>query len=171
MVFRGDNIRDHMGDPGVCGEAGCSASRMGSIKAVDFEARLPGCSGQDADVSPAYTVVQMHEAERDLGIRYIPETWITVPKEIRPPEWDKLDYKDPVVKLKRNLYGHPKAGHPWASACDAAIKRCGFESLESWECLYFHSLFFDCRHCGLADLNHTSIRVSLTWIVEDINPY
>ena len=45
VVLRGDNIKDKTGDPGVFGEAGCSASLMGSFKAVDFVARLPGHDG------------------------------------------------------------------------------------------------------------------------------
>ena len=44
----------------------------------------------------------------------------------------------PVVELKVNLYGHPKAGLYWEEHCHAAIKRCGFEPVEDWECLFKH---------------------------------
>ena len=64
------------------------------------------------------------------------ETWIHLPKSRRPTSWDKI--KDPVCKLKRNLYGHPIAGLIWEKHCQKAIFSCGFKRIPGWECLFVH---------------------------------
>ena len=43
------------------------------------------------------------------------ETWITLPADRRPKEWDLIE--EPVVMLERNLYGHPLAGLLWEKWC------------------------------------------------------
>ena len=45
---------------------------------------------------------------------------------------------DPVVELHLNLYGRPKAGLYWEEHCHSGIKRCGFEKVDDWECLFKH---------------------------------
>ena len=45
---------------------------------------------------------------------------------------------DSVVELVVNLYGHAKAGLYWEEHCHGAIKRCGFEKVDDWECLFKH---------------------------------
>ena len=57
------------------------------------------CDGEDGDALGAYT-------QAWLGG---PPTWITIPKEYWLKEWFGK-YTQPVVRLQRNLYGHPLAG-------------------------------------------------------------
>ena len=44
----------------------------------------------------------------------------------------------PVVRLKLALYGHPLAGLHWEKHAADAVKRCGFEAVQDWECMCYH---------------------------------
>ena len=68
---------------------------------------------QQADARIAYTQADMvhyvllNEAREGT----VPaETWVVLPPEARPKEWEKHPYKDPVVRLDKALYGHSDAG-------------------------------------------------------------
>ena len=47
------------------------------------------------------------------------------------PEW-----KDPVVPLERNLYGHPLAGLLWERQFENVLLEHGWENAPNWECLF-----------------------------------
>ena len=94
---------------------------------LDYIVRLPGNNGEDADATSAYTQTQLGG----------PVTWISLPKDQRPPEWARK-FKDPVVILSLNLYGHPLAGLYWEVHCHKHIKALGFEPVTGWECLLAH---------------------------------
>ena len=64
------------------------------------------------------------------------ETWITIPRDRWPKSWANIP--DPVVRLERNLYGHPLAGLLWEKFCQKSILNAGFEKVLGWECLYVH---------------------------------
>ena len=64
------------------------------------------------------------------------ETWISLPKHQQPSSWSK--FKDPVCRLRLNLYGHPLAGLYWEKHCEKVILEAGFEKVTGWECLYVH---------------------------------
>ena len=102
---------------------------MEAAKFVDAIARFEGCDGEEADATGAYI-------QADLGG---PPTWVKVPRDRWPKEWgNKYDNDEPVVLLKRALYGHPLAGLYWEQHCRKAIKDLGFEPVIGWECLYVH---------------------------------
>ena len=111
----------------VFAEQGTSSSSLASAKMVDLSARLTGNSGEDADATSAYT-------QTPLGG---PVTWISLPKDQRPSEWARK-FRDPVVILSLNLYGHPLAGLYWELYCHNHIKALGFEHVVGWECLFVH---------------------------------
>ena len=117
---------------------GASASHMAATKSLDAIARMPGCDGEDSDALAAYTRIPLKDAERLLGPGVMPGTWMSLPRDRWPPEWHKLDYKDPVCPLLQNLYGHPLAGLLWVKGCQEKILKVGFEKVQGWECLYFH---------------------------------
>jgi hypothetical protein len=83
------------------------------------------CYGEDADAIGAYT-------QALLGC---PKTWNTIPREYWPPDWHGK-YTEPLVLLKRNLYGHLLAGLFWQRHCQSALFIFGWEQVEGWECLY-----------------------------------
>ena len=106
---------------------------------LDALSRIPGYDGQNADAFKAYTQAALADFEGDT------ETWVELPQERWPNSWFKDGdrrkeplYIRPVVRLLRNLYGHPLAGLWWEKHCDAKIVKCGFEKVQGWECLYIH---------------------------------
>ena len=59
-----------------------------------------------------------------------PPTFIRLPKAWWPPDFHKL--RDPVVRLKVALYGHPRAGDMWHDKLEAILKSHGYETIEGW---------------------------------------
>ena len=107
---------------------------MASAKLLDAMARMPGFDGEDADAVGAYTQVVLGDMDGSV------ETWITLPPHKRPRNWKNLGYDDPVVPLRLNLYGHPKAGLYWEQHCARNILKNGFEKMRGWDNVYQHKL-------------------------------
>ena len=66
--FRGDIVKDDSGSYAVFTEQGSSVSQMTAAKVMVVFSRLPGCSGQAANVVSAYTQVKMEDASTLLKI-------------------------------------------------------------------------------------------------------
>ena len=60
-----------------------------------------------------------------------------LPPRLQPQSW-KTKFKDPVVKMRCNLYGHPLAGLYWELWSSKVYKDAGFEPVPGWECLWYH---------------------------------
>ena len=90
---------------------------------------MPGNDLDNADAEGAYTQSPMMEHD----------TWIHLPPEAIPPEYQAKfkSIHNPVVPMTRALEGHPRAGKFWEEYCLAALQR-GWETVEGWECLFFH---------------------------------
>ena len=120
IVYRGDQTKDEYGDLAVFSAQGTGSSHLSAAKFCDAIARMPGNSGGDSDASGAYTQLSLKGNK----------TFITPPRMWWTHEMENIKRKhncDPVVELKVNLYGHPKAGLYWEGHCHDAIRRCGFE--------------------------------------------
>jgi hypothetical protein len=136
VVFRGDQTKDETGFLAVFSEQGTSASHMAAAKFLDAIAKMPDMDGEDADAMSAYTQVIL-EGPGSLGAKYgHVETWVRLPPSQQPASWRNID--DPVVLLRINLYGHPRAGFYWEMFCHAIIKDAGFRSIPGWECMWYH---------------------------------
>ncbi len=127
VVFRGDKVRDESGFYAVFTEQSTSASHMSGGKFLDALARMPGMEGQISDAVSAYTQVPLPE---DL------ETYITLPPRRRPESWEGM--KEPVCRLRLNLYGHPLAGLLWGKSCEEKLMKLNFIKMKGWECMYIH---------------------------------
>jgi len=113
VVFRGDNVRDEEGFYAVFSEQGTSASHLAAAKFLDAIARMPGNDQEDSDAIGAYTLCELGG----------PPTWMTLPIDQRPESWAR--FKNPVCRLRRNLYGHPLAGLYWERHCSKALVDLG----------------------------------------------
>ena len=48
--------------------------------------------------------------------------------------------RNPMVRLRKALYGHKNSGAYWAECCDVKVKRCGFEPVgQAWPSVYANS--------------------------------
>ena len=68
------------------------------------------------------------------------ETWVRLPRERWPKSWIGK-FKDPVVRLRLALYGHPDSGGFWEKHCEQKLKQVGFDLLfpSSWPSVFFHT--------------------------------
>jgi len=55
-----------------------------------------------------------------------------------PKEWKEEGFIDPVCRLIKNLYGHPRAGNGWERHYEEFIRRHGFELVPEWPSVYFN---------------------------------
>ena len=62
FVLRGDIVKDDSGSYAVFNEQGSSASQMTAAKVMYVFSRPPGCAGEAADATSAYTQVKMEDA-------------------------------------------------------------------------------------------------------------
>ena len=101
VALRGDIVKDDSGSCAVFTERGSSASQMTAAKVMDIISRL---------AVSAYTQIKMEDAQTLLTNckSVCPDIWIRLPKHMWPKSWFSVE--DPVVRLERNLYGHPLAG-------------------------------------------------------------
>ena len=127
VVLRGDIVKDDSGSYAVITEQGSSASQMTAAKVMDIISRLPVCAGQAADAVSAYTQVKMEDAPKLLKTpkSECPDIWIRLPRHRWPKSWSSME--DPVVRLERNLSGHPLAGLLWERQFENVLLKYGWE--------------------------------------------
>ena len=137
VVLRGDIAKDDSGSYAVFTENGSSASQITAAKVIDIISRLPGCAGQAADATSANTQIKMEDAPTLLKIQRsdCPDIWTRLPKHKWPKSWSSME--DPIVPLKRHLYGHPLAGLLRELQFEKVLlKKYGWEKVPNWECLF-----------------------------------
>ena len=93
---------------------------------VDFNGCIPGNDCEQADAEQAYVQADLKGTE----------TWVALPPEAWPPEWQGKWHR-PVVRLLKALYGHPDSGTFWEKHCDKALRQCGFEPIVNWSSCYY----------------------------------
>ena len=49
-------------------------------------------------------------------------------------------YRDPLVRLKLALYGHPDSGGYWEQKCDSHPQQVGFKPIVDWRSCYDHEV-------------------------------
>ena len=87
---------------------------------------MEGNETQQCDAQQAYV-------QSELGGT---ETWIRLPKILRPGSW--AQYYEPVCILKLALYGHPDAGGYWERHCEEHLASIGFAPVPDWRSTYWH---------------------------------
>ena len=129
FVFRGSLVKDEYNNHAIFEELSSSPATLEASKAVDAYGLIDGNSSSQCDAEQAYV-------QSKLGGT---PTWVRIPKERWPPEWEK--FKRPVVRLNLALYGHPDAGGYWESHCNDKLKAGGFEPIPDWNSVYWHPKF------------------------------
>ena len=56
-----------------------------------------------------------------------PGMWLSLERELWPPEWEKLGYDEPVVPLEGALYGLSRSGYEWGWRCRKEMVKAGYE--------------------------------------------
>ena len=133
VVYRGDDAKDEFGFMAVYSEQGTASSHMSGAKFVDAVGAAPGNDAEDSDALGAYTQILLGED--------CPPTYISLPKTRWPRWWHTAGFKNPVVLLTVNLYGHPRAGFYWEKFSDKCLRELGWVRVIGLESLYFHKVF------------------------------
>ena len=106
VVFGGHRIHDEFGLAAEFPEQGSGASMISASKLCDTVAMLPGCAGEQSDVTSAYTQSKLGTGMKGAYI----VTWVEIPRSQWRPEWIKAGMPRPCCQLRLSLYGHPMSG-------------------------------------------------------------
>ena len=127
FVYQGSDVRDQIGNAAVFEQLGSNPATMEASKAADAYGLQPGYIIETSDCDKAYI-------QSDLCG---PVTWASLPREIWP-EWWASKFRDPVVIVRKALYGHPLAGECWEDRCESKVLKSGFVKIKGWKSCYFH---------------------------------
>jgi hypothetical protein len=128
FVYQGSDVRDQNGNAAVFEQLGSNPATMEASKAADAYGLQPGYIIETSDCDKAYI-------QSDLRG---PVTWASLPREIWP-EWWASKFRDPVVIVRKALYGHPLAGECWEDRCESKVLKSGFVKIKGWKSCYFHA--------------------------------
>ena len=78
-----------------------SPASLGASKILDAYSLLPGNEGQQNDGTQAFTQAELGNVHSSVV------TLARLPKELQPTSFAK--HRDPVVIVRKALYGHPEA--------------------------------------------------------------
>jgi hypothetical protein len=121
MVLGGDRLQDQFGSAAAFSDIQMSPTTAAAIRLAIAIGSCPGAEAVVMDASAAYLQAPMKG----------PLTYITLPKELWPAYWH-ADFKDPVVPLRRAMYGHPSSGLIWAEYCADKLLGVGFTPVAGW---------------------------------------
>jgi hypothetical protein len=129
FVYQGSDIRDQNGMTALFDQLGSNPSTMEASKACDAYGLQPGFVTEQSDCDKAYIQSFLKG----------PPTWASLPKDIWPAHW-AAKFRDPVVLIKKAIYGHPLAGECWEERCESKILACGFARIPGWKSTFFHAV-------------------------------
>ena len=128
-VLLGNKVTNQNIEAAFFQELGNSPATFEAARWADLYGLLPKHSVMLADAIRAY--IQADLKGPRFFVELPPEAW---------PSWVKLqDYRRPVVRLRKALYGHPDSGTMWEQHCDKAVKEVGFVAVgPEWPSTYYH---------------------------------
>ncbi len=97
VVFDGSFVRDQDRQIALFQELSSSPATMEAGRAVDAYGLMRGHKIMQADARQAYTQSEPNGTP----------TWVRLPHEAWPADWEGKGFHDPVCLLRLSLYGHP----------------------------------------------------------------
>ena len=118
VCYRGDVVKDAWNNILMFEETATTPTSIIALCIALWFATLPGNSASCADAVQAFLQSVLDEDE---------QTWVILPNELWLDAWFKIFQKTDriCVRLKRSLYGHPKAGRWWQSLLDQKLRALG----------------------------------------------
>ena len=125
IVFGGHRVLDSSGKHAIFDDISNTPSSMAACRiAVACAAADSSLELLQSDCIRAYPQAAM------TG----PPTFVRLPKAWWPSHWS--GYTDPVCRLDKALYGHPKAGDIWHECLAAALAEQSFRPVEGWPSVF-----------------------------------
>ena len=113
-------------------DQGSAPATMEAAKYCDAYGLLAGHDIMQADAEQAYVQAELKG----------PPTYVVLPEEAWPTDptlRKKFEVlKQPVVRLRKALYGHPDAGIYWEKHCNNKVEEAGFVPMDNWPSCFFH---------------------------------
>jgi hypothetical protein len=129
VVFRGDCAKDESGKAAIYQDLAATPTAINSANANIAYGMLRGNKTTSADAVKAYIQSELKSQH---------PTYVELPKELHPPEWNGR-FKRPVVRLVKSLYGHPEAGAHWQRHLECILKELGGEDVDGHSSTFFFS--------------------------------
>ena len=128
-VLLGNQAKNQHWEAAFFQDLGNSPASFEASRLADFYACLPGHAVKLADGIQAYIQAKLKG----------PLCWVELPTDAWPPEIQYWKFRCPVVRLDKELYGHPDSGTMWEQHCDQKVQEIGFKPIgEEWPSMYFH---------------------------------
>ena len=129
-VLLGNQVKNQNFEAALFQDLGNSPASFESSRWADMFGCLPGHNVQLADAIQAYIQASL------TGVA----CWVELPDEAWPPWVNRKNFRRPVVRLIKALYGHPDAGTMWEKHCDQAVKKLGFVPIgPNWPSMHYYS--------------------------------
>ena len=125
IVFAGNAIQTASGvaPHELFQEMSSAPAAMASIRATLAIGALKGYRPLVRDAAQAYIQARIDGPGR-------PATWVRLPKHMWPEHWHGK-FKDPVVPLRKALYGHPESGALWEKHLAGILTKLGWAKIDS----------------------------------------
>ena len=128
-VLLGNKVTNQNIEAAFFQDLGNSPATFEAVRWADLNGLLPKHSVMLADAIRAYIQADLKG----------PRFFVELPPEAWPPWFNLQDYRRPVVRLRKALYGHPDSGTMWEQHCDKAVKEVGFVAVgPEWPSTYYH---------------------------------
>ena len=137
VVFAGNAIQTSSGVPAheLFQEVSSAPAAMMTVRSLLAACALRGLDPKVRDAAQAYIQSSIDGDGR-------PATWIRLPRAWWPPEWFHADgspkFVDPVIRLRKALYGHPEAGALWEKHLKKILTELGWSPLDSHPGFWVH---------------------------------
>ena len=125
IVAGGHNVRETTGQRAEKDVLFGSPIPLDCVRMMLATAACRGWCAEVADVDGAYLLADLRG----------PPTFARLPKDLQPTDW-KLKYSDPVVKLRKALYGLPRSGFDWYYHFEKLLVSMGWTKVPDWDSLY-----------------------------------
>jgi hypothetical protein len=141
-VLAGNNIQSK-GTPAheLFTEVAQTPASLTSARAALAAGALKGHRGTVRDATTAY--LQASLKTHNLDGTAAPTQWVRLPKSWWPKAWFKEDgtpvFYDPVVRLKKALYGHPESEAIWDRHLGDRLKKEGWLPVQNQPGCWYHA--------------------------------
>ena len=129
IVYRGDRVFDEHHNWLLFDETSTTPTSLVALNVALWYACLPGHSASCSDAIQAFLQSALDDSDY---------TYVVIPPELWLDSWHSkfATHEKIVVRLKKSLYGHPKAGRWWQEHLDRVLREIGAKEMPMYPSNY-----------------------------------